>query len=126
MQSVYKMPVPHSIDKSKKMHQSGPKERSFLVIFLPARTISSITATIQQLIQDSTVEDIIKAEMFSVQIGTPQDITSQDQCSVILRYVTNTIPEKLVTIVKCLESTGQYFVNMLSKVADNLKLDLSK
>lgn len=28
--------------------------------------------------------------------------------------------------MKCRESTGQYFVNMLSEVADNLKLDLSK
>lgn len=113
--------VAESIDKSKKMHQSGAKGRGSMVMLLSARTINSIIATIQQFIQGSIVEDITKAGMFSVQIET-----SQDQCSVVLRYVTDTVHERLVTIVKCRESTGQYFVNMLSEVANKLKLDLSK
>ncbi|KAJ8414358.1 hypothetical protein AAFF_G00052280 [Aldrovandia affinis] len=37
----------------------------------------------RQLIQESIVDDITKAGMFSVQIDTTQDITSQDQCSVV-------------------------------------------
>jgi len=37
--------------------------------------------------------EIQEAGMFSVQIDTTQDITSQDQCSVILRYVTDVVNE---------------------------------
>ncbi len=61
--------------------------------------------------------------MFSVQLDTTQDITSQDQYSVILRYVTETVHERLLTVVKCQASTGQYFVDLLSEVLEWLKLD---
>ena len=64
--------------------------------------------------------------MFSVQIDTTQDITSQDQCSVIVRYVTDVVQERLVAVVKCEASTGQYFVQLLTDVVDKLKLDMSK
>lgn len=58
--------VAESIDKSKKMHQSGAKGRGSLVTLLSAGTFNSIIATIQQLIQESIVEDITKAGMFFV------------------------------------------------------------
>lgn len=59
--------------------------------------------------------------MFSVQTDTTQDITSEDQCSVILRYVTNVVNEMFVAVVKCKASTGQYFVNLLTEVIEKLK-----
>ncbi|KAJ8346852.1 hypothetical protein SKAU_G00282530 [Synaphobranchus kaupii] len=59
-------------------------------------------------------------------IDTTQDITTQDQCSVIVRYVTNVIHERLVAVVKCEASTGQYFVQLLSEVLENMKLDINK
>lgn len=72
------------------------------------------------------MEAVTKSGMFSVQTDTTQVITSQDQCSVVLRYITDTIHERLVTIVKCSKFTGQGFVNMLSEVADNVQLYYNK
>ncbi len=63
--------------------------------------------------------------MFSVQLDTTQDITGQDQCSVILRYVTNVVNERLVAVVRCHESTGQSFVKLLTEVLEHLNLDIS-
>ncbi|KAL6466244.1 hypothetical protein MHYP_G00263770 [Metynnis hypsauchen] len=63
--------------------------------------------------------------MFSVQLDTTQDITAQDQCSVVLRYVTDTINERLVAVVRCSASTGESFVQLLSDVLDSLNLDKS-
>lgn len=69
--------------------------------------------------------EIEQAGMFSVQIDTTQDITSQVQCSVIVRHVTDVVQERLVAL-KCVASTGQYFVQLLTDVVDKLKLDMSK
>ena len=66
--------------------------------------------------------------MFSAQVDTTQDITTQDQCSVIVRYVTHIIHERLVAVVKCEASIGQYcpVVQVLSEVLENMTLDISK
>ncbi|XP_064077653.1 uncharacterized protein LOC135195320 [Macrobrachium nipponense] len=63
--------------------------------------------------------------MFSVQIDTIQDITSQDQCAVVLRYVTDVIHERLVAVVNCERTTGEYFVQILKNVLEKLELDVS-
>lgn len=60
--------------------------------------------------------------MFSLQLDTTQDITSQDQRSVILRYVTGVVHERLAAVLKCNSSTGQAFVDLLLGVLDNLGL----
>lgn len=52
--------------------------------------------------------------MFSIQLDTSQDVTSQDQCSIILRYVTDKIHERLLCILKCDKSTGEYFATLVA------------
>ena len=56
---------------------------------------------------------------------TQHRTSPQDQCSVILRYVTDVVNERLIAVVKCEKSTGQYFVDLLTKVMDKLKLDMA-
>lgn len=63
---------------------------------------------ISHLIRETIASVVREAKMFSVQIGTTQDITSKVQCSVILRYVTDVVHEKLVALVDCEASTGPY------------------
>lgn len=63
--------------------------------------------------------------MFSVQIDTTQDISGKDQCSVILRYVTNVVHERLVAVVSCEASSGRYFSQLVKEVIDTLQLDMS-
>lgn len=103
-----KEPVAESTDKPEKMHQSGEKGQRFPGDAV--RAINSIDATIQQLIQESIGE-------------STHDFTSQDQCCVVLRYC---MSKTQLTRGLGRESTGQYFVDMLSEVAETLKLDLKK
>lgn len=63
--------------------------------------------------------------MFSVQIDTTQDISGKDQCSVILRYVTDVVHERLVAVVSCEASSGRYFGQLVKEVIDTLQLDIS-
>lgn len=62
--------------------------------------------------------------MFSVQIDTTQDVSSTDQCSIILRYVTDVIHERLVAVVDCEKSTGKYFTEALKETLDKLSIDI--
>ncbi|RXN21860.1 zinc finger MYM-type 1 [Labeo rohita] len=62
--------------------------------------------------------------MFSGQLDTTQDITGKNQCSVILRYVTDAVHERLVAVVQCNLTTGQSFVTLLTEVLEHLKLDI--
>ena len=48
-----------------------------------------------------------------MQIDTTQDVTSTDQCAVILRYVNDEVQEKLIGVVQCESSTVGYFVELL-------------
>ena len=75
--------------------------------------------------KDNIGTEIQKAGMFTVQLDTTQDITAQDQCSVVLRYVTDTVHERLVAVVRCSSSTGEAFVQLLSDVLDGLNLGKS-
>ncbi|XP_064088556.1 uncharacterized protein LOC135202969 [Macrobrachium nipponense] len=63
--------------------------------------------------------------MFSVQIDATQDITSQDQCAVVLRYVIDVIHERLLAVVNGEATTGEYFVQILKNVLEKLELDVS-
>ncbi len=69
-------------------------------------------------------EEVRQAGMFSVQIDTTQEISSKDQCSIILRYVTEVIQERLIAVVDCESSTGQNFVELLKKVVLDLNIDI--
>ncbi|KAL6485944.1 hypothetical protein MHYP_G00053360 [Metynnis hypsauchen] len=115
------------IEKSKKLHESasGTRGRGSLVTLLSKSTVNSVIDMIQNLIKENIATEVLKAGMFSVQLDTTQDITAQDQCSVVLRYVTDTINERLVAVVRCSTSTGESFVQLLSYVLDSLNLDKS-
>ena len=65
-------------------------------------------------------------DMFTEEIDTTQDISTQDQCSVAARYVdsTGTMQKRLVCVVKCEESTGKAFVQLVSEVMLGLNLDI--
>uniref|UniRef100_A0A8C6KUE3 DUF4371 domain-containing protein n=1 Tax=Nothobranchius furzeri TaxID=105023 RepID=A0A8C6KUE3_NOTFU len=113
------------IEESKKLHLSGgTRGRGSLVTFLSKTTVNSVIDAIHHLIQENISHEIKKAGMFSVQLDTTQDISSQDQCSIIMRYVTDVVNERLVAVLKCSSSTGQAFVDMLSDVLE--KMGLSK
>lgn len=65
--------------------------------------------------------------MCSVQLDTTQVISTKDQCSVIIRYVNNSVvQERLVGVVNCVGTKGVNFVNMLIKLLNYLNIDPKK
>lgn len=113
------------IEKSKKMHQSQARGHGAAVTFLSKTTVNTVISTVKCLIQETIAKEVAESVIFSVQIDTTQDITSHEQCSVILRYVTDAIQERLLAVVKCEASTGLYFVQMLTDVMEHFNLDIS-
>lgn len=86
------------------------------------KIIEIICGLIQQLIAG----EVSKAGMFSIQLDTTQDITSKEQCALVLRYVTDLVHEKLIAVVNCEASTGEHFVKMVKDSLENVGLDLQK
>lgn len=93
------------------------------VTFVSKSTVNTVISTVQWLVQETIAKDVAESGMFSVQIDTTQDITSHEQCSVILRYITDAIQKRLLAVVKCEASTDQYFVQMLTDVMDFSQVD---
>lgn len=109
------------------IHKSESKKgRGALVTLLSKTTVDYIISTIQSLMKNIIATEIRETGMYSIQINTTPDITAQDQCSVVIRYVTDIIHERLVAVIRCEASTGQYFVQLVSKVLEGMNLDLKQ
>ncbi|CDQ76264.1 unnamed protein product [Oncorhynchus mykiss] len=64
-------------------------------------TANKVIEVIRMLIQQTVAVEMRKAGMFSIQMGTTQDLTSKDQCAVVLRYVTDVVHERLIAVIDC-------------------------
>lgn len=117
------MPPTACIENSKNWHETGAKGRGSFITLLSKDTFNKVIDVISKLIKAAVAEEVRQAGMFSVKINTTQDISSKDQCSIILRYFTDVIHERLIAMVGC-ESTGQYFADLLKKVLLELNLDI--
>lgn len=101
------------------MFDRGSKEQGGNITFLSKTTINYVIESITQLIKSKISSKVNNAKMYSVQLDTTKDITTQDQCSVIICYVNSSstcIQERLVEVVKCIQTRGIDFVNMLLKL----------
>jgi hypothetical protein len=122
------------IEKSKKLHgsqnsQKGGKGkgRGSLLTFLSKSTINKIIQAIGQLISRNISTEVQAAGMFSLQVDTTQDISCKDQCSIIVRYVTdNCVSERLLAVVECSSSTGKDMFSLVDSVLKSSNIDITK
>ncbi|KAL1251715.1 hypothetical protein QQF64_019511 [Cirrhinus molitorella] len=49
-----------------------------------------------------------------------------EQCAVVLRYVTDVVHEKLIAVIDCESSTGQYFVELEKQTLEKMDIDIKK
>lgn len=104
-------------NNSHKAHESGSKGRGGLVTFLSKTTVDYAIVTISCLIKKSVCDEVKNAKMYAVMLDTTQDITSSNQCAVVLRYVDdNGIHDSLIAVVNCSDSTGKGMHNLLQNV----------
>lgn len=109
------------IENNKRLHNSGAKGRGSLVTLLSKTTVNTVIKAIGRLIKENIAAEVKEAGMYSIQIDTTQDITTKDQCSVIIRYVTDVkIQERMIALVNCESSIGQAFVDLLKSVLEKI------
>ena len=105
--------------------QSGNYGRGSLVTFLSHDITSRIVRIIRDLVQESIVREVKEAGMFSVELDTTQDIMTQDQCSIVLRYVyEGVVHERLLSLVKATSTTGEALFNLLNSTLQKHGLDI--
>lgn len=71
-------------------------------------------------------DDINEAQFFSIQIDSTQDINVHNQLSVIIRYVTTNVNERLLGFVRCTSGTGQSLFKVVCELLEKSGLDLNK
>lgn len=112
-------------DKVVRHNSSKVKGRGSSLTFISKTTVNLIIDAISILMKKSISCEVQEAEMFSVQLDTTQDVSIQDQCSIVLRYVNSKgVNEKLISIVTMKELTGKSFNEMLQDVLNKNRLDV--
>lgn len=127
---ILKNHIDSCIAKSEERHSSklrpkGKYGRGNAVTLISKNTVNSVIRVISDLNKNAISQEVSEAKMYSVQIDTTQDVTSQDQCSIVLRYVHgDRVLERLLAVVKCDDSTGQGFKNLVLEVLSANKINL--
>nr|XP_047140987.1 uncharacterized protein LOC101238791 [Hydra vulgaris] len=114
------------IEQSEKRKNAGSTGRGSMVTFLSKTTITKLIQITSRSIQQIIAKEINSACMFSVQIDTTEDITNKNQCSIVVRYVTDQIHERLLTMIACDSSTGEYLWSLVSETLKTLNIDILK
>ena len=76
------------------------------------------------------IKEIISKEVnedgqYSVQLDSTQDISTHDQCSIVVRYFLNdTAKERLLHLVKGDEASGRGYHNLLGESLTNVGVSL--
>ena len=85
---------------------AGNYGRGSFVTFLSHDITTRIIQIIRDFIKEFIAEEVKLAGMFSVEMDTTQNVTTQDQCSIVLRYVHDGhVPERLLSLVKSTSGT---------------------
>ncbi|XP_065678942.1 uncharacterized protein LOC124815047 [Hydra vulgaris] len=116
------------IEKSKKIHECGKRQgRGNLISFLSKTTVNYVIEAISQLIKNKISQQINDSGMYSIQIDTTQDVSVQDQCVVVVRYINNNnINERLLSTINMDSSTGESFYNVVKELLEINNIDITK
>lgn len=105
----------------------GRLGRGNFVTLISKNSVNHVIQSISSLIRAKIAQEVTLSGMFSIQIDTTQDITSQEQCSIIIRYVLgNEILERLLAVVKCDNSSGKALKNLVVDILKMNKIDTRK
>jgi len=130
--TLLKEHIDEAVIKSKKNREQrelkgimGPGRQGSFVTLLSKTTANYIIDAIGKLMRNSISEDIKRAQFFSIQIDSTQDINVHDQLCVIIRYVTNEVNERLLAVVKSTSGTGESLYNTVYKLLEVSGLDIN-
>jgi hypothetical protein len=114
------------IEESNNRHASNlaTKGRGSLITLISKTTLNYIIDAMRKIIKKTISEEIKSAGMFSVQLDTTQDISVKDQCSIIIRYVTHKVHERLICVANCTSSTGKSMLELLQEKLSECNINI--
>ena len=94
--------------------------------FLSKSTVTSLVRVMRNLIQERIANDVRAAGIYSFEMDSTQDISSQVQCSIVIRYASKgEVHKRLLSVMKANGSSGEALSNLLKSTLDRLQLDIS-
>lgn len=113
------------ITKKAKKRDPTKKGRGNFVTFLSKTTVGKIFNLIGDVIQERVVEDVKDAGMFSVQMDSTQDLSTHDQCAIVVRYVKeDNAKERLLRLVNVSNSKAPSLHELLETSLSAVGLQL--
>ena len=106
--------------------KKGEHNRANRFTFISKTTVNAILSVIARLIKRDIGSRIQKADFYSVQIDTTQDITCIDKCSIIVRFVDEKVEERLLAVVDCHSGKGIDICNLLLHTLEDNNIDIKK
>jgi len=86
-----------------------------------------VVSIITEIVQKKVAEEVNSAGFYSIQLDTTQDISSTDECAIVIRYVLGSeIHERLLSVVPSHSGTGQGLFDLRKSTLDKLDIDLKK
>ena len=110
--------------ESKAKQGSGGRGQGNQLTLISKTTISNILDGIHDLIIETIVSEINNATMFSVMLDTTQDISVDDQCAIVVVYVTDQVYERLVGLKICHDTKGRAMFETLSDCVSSIGLNI--
>lgn len=99
-----------------KIRESGSKQGGRSHSLLSKTTVNYVLAAVVSLIRKDIVRRVKEAGVYSIQIDTTQDISVEDQCSIVLRYVHEQVEESLIAVSNFIYTKGEAFAIYVFKV----------
>eukprot|EP00112_Aurelia_sp_Birch-Aquarium-sp1_P013563 Seg2881.3 transcript_id=Seg2881.3/GoldUCD/mRNA.D3Y31 product="Zinc finger MYM-type protein 1" protein_id=Seg2881.3/GoldUCD/D3Y31 len=110
-------------ERNSSIDNAGKIGRGSFVTFLSKSTVNSLLQVFRNMIQEKIANEVKKAKIYSIQMDTTQDISGQDQCSIVVRYVDKgSVHERLLSVVKAGGTSGLELFNLLKTTLDRLKI----
>ena len=108
-------------ERLKKRGIESSKGRCSLVTVVSKTTINQILEIIRTMMQEKISDEVTRAQMFSIEVDTTQDITTTDQCCFVARHVLDdSIYERFIAIVPSHDGSGQGLFDLLKESLERL------
>lgn len=95
-----------------------------LLTFLSKTTVDYIIEELGLLMKKQIAKHIKQSEFFTIQIDSTQDINVHDQLSIIIRYVSEDVNERLIALVNFKSGTGKNLCDDVCQILIHLNLDV--
>ena len=117
----------NKVVKLAKKRDPKRKGRGNFVTFLSKTSVVKILKLIAEMLKEKIAKYVNDADLFSVQMDSTTDISTHDQCAVVVRYVQEgKARERLLRLVNVSDSSAQSLHNLLEKYLEEVgvKLDM--